>query len=204
MLFLERFDDDTVLLEAFLAEDGEADAYLFRRYYKPLVLFAERVTGSLADAEDVVADVFAKMLGKRQAFEKVENLQAYLYAATRNAAINRGRKEAAAGAAHGQAGYHAQFDPASEEALSKEMIEGEVVQAIYREIEELPEQAQKIFKLIFIHHLSTEEIANQLGISQQTVYSQKSRAAQIIRTALLKKNKVLSLLFFVFILSEHT
>ena len=159
--------------------------------------------GTLAEAEDVVADVFAKLLVNRNRFEKVENIQAYLYASTRNAAINRSQAARRHAAAHQQVGYLAESDMSSEQALQNEIIRGEVLQAIYQEIEELPDQARKIFKLIFIENLPTHEIAERLGLNPQTVRSQKFRAVQLIRTALLKKNHVLGLLFLAFVLTEH-
>ena len=69
-------------------------------------------------------------------------------------------------------------------------------------MENLPGRCGEIFKLIFIHGRSTEAIAAQMGINPQTVRTQKARAIQLIKTQLLKKNRISSLLLLMALL-EH-
>jgi DNA-directed RNA polymerase specialized sigma24 family protein len=63
----------------------------------------------------------------------------------------------------------------------------ELLQEIYEKMESQPGRCGEIFKPLFIHGLSTEEIGNRLGISPQTVRTPKARAIGLIRIQLLKK-----------------
>jgi RNA polymerase sigma factor (sigma-70 family) len=78
---------------------------------------------------------------------------------------------------------------------------------ILDEVEQLPQIRKKIFKLIFVEGLTTGEIAEQLGITVDTVRVQKARALNSIRTTILKNGLLsftshflsISLLFFYFL-----
>jgi len=97
---------------------------------------------------------------------------------------------------HEKIRYLDQYELASEEVLETEILRAEVVQEIYREIEELPGKCGQIFKMIFLENLPTDQIAERMGINVQTVRTQKARAISLIRTALLKKGRLTTLLFF--------
>ena len=63
-------------------------------------------------------------------------------------------------------------------------IEVEILFEVFSKIDELPKECNKIFKLSYIENLSNQEIADKLGISVNTVKSQKSRAKQLLRESL--------------------
>ena len=62
-----------------------------------------------------------------------------------------------------------------ENIIHQELLRLEVLQAIHTEIENLPGRCNEIFKQLFIEGLTTEEIGERLGISAQTVRTQKAR-----------------------------
>jgi RNA polymerase sigma factor (sigma-70 family) len=80
--------------------------------------------------------------------------------------------------------------------IETEVLRAEVLQEIYAEVENLPGRCGQIFKLLFIHGKSTEEIGGLLGINPQTVRTQKARAISLIRTALLKKGRLATFAIF--------
>lgn len=59
--------------------------------------------------------------------------------------------------------------------------ETEVLKMLYDFIEELPAQAKKIFKMLYIQDMTFLEVADALGLSVQTVRNQKTRAIQLIK-----------------------
>jgi len=79
-----------------------------------------------------------------------------------------------------------------------------VLQEIYREIEELPGKCGQIFKMIFLENLPTDQIAERMGINVQTFRTQKARAISMIRTSLLKRGRLIALLFFYAWLRFHS
>jgi RNA polymerase sigma-70 factor (family 1) len=200
MAMSSTYTDDGLLWTAFLQGETLAERAVFHAYFKPLCLYAERITGQLETAEDIVAEAFEKAWSRRQDFPSRDNLKAFLYRVVHNAAINHNLAARRHDRAHTRIAYIAAQEMESEPAMDREILRVELLQEIYEEIEQLPDRCGQIFKLIFLHDRSTEEIAAELGINPQTVRSQKSRAIQLIKTQLLKKNRIVTLLLLTTIL----
>lgn len=189
--------DDTELFIAFQRGEAVADKYIFDRYFRALCFFAEKLTfHSIIEAEDIVAETFIKMFQKRSDFANLANIRSFLYLATRNACINHYKTQQRHKKANSLIAL--QSDEISlENALEDELIRARILQEIYEEMEALPGRCKEIFKLIFLKGLTTDQIAEQLGISPQTVRTQKARAIQLLRVQLLKKGiPALALLLF--------
>ncbi|HUP88063.1 MAG TPA: sigma factor, partial [Longimicrobiales bacterium] len=69
---------------------GSEDAYdvIFRTYYARMVHFAAGMLGEAATAEEVVQDVMLELWRRRTTLTVETSLQAYLFRATRNRALN--------------------------------------------------------------------------------------------------------------------
>lgn len=65
---------------------GNIRAYeaLFRAYYKPLVIYSERIVNDHDDANEVVQDIFMKLWEKRKTLEIRSAVSSYLYRAVYN------------------------------------------------------------------------------------------------------------------------
>ena len=64
------------------------DSY-FRRYYQTLCYFALTILKVQDEAEDVVQEVFIKLLNWDESFDNEEHLKHYLYKAVRNSCLNQ-------------------------------------------------------------------------------------------------------------------
>jgi RNA polymerase sigma factor (sigma-70 family) len=179
---------------AFQARDPGAERLIFQRFFRPLCLYSERITGNMPAAEDVVAEAFEKCMDRRGEFKTLENCKAFLYHLVRNASINVSNLDRSHRSAHAKIGYIQEGEVEGAFPVENEILRSELLQEIYAEIEALPGRCRTIFKLIFFEGLSTEEIAERLGIRMQTVRSQKSRAIELIKTELLKKDRFLAVL----------
>jgi len=69
-----------------------------------------------------------------------------------------------------------------------QIIYAELIDLVKQEIEILPPLAKKIIKMSYQNGLKTEEIAEKLKMPAQNVRNNKSRAIEILRIALKKKN----------------
>ena len=71
---------------------------LFRAHHSRVLKAAYRVTGSLADAEDVAQSVFLRLVRKDIDRSRITNLESYLHRSAVNAALDlirsRGNREA--------------------------------------------------------------------------------------------------------------
>lgn len=64
------------------------------------------------------------------------------------------------------------------------LIRAEARAEIYRAVGDLPSQCSKVVALSFFEGLSNAEIADQLGLSEQTVKNHKVRGLNILRDRL--------------------
>jgi len=188
--------DDNTLLVAFQHGEPWAEKQIFDRFFEPLVLYAQRITGDLSAAEDIAVDALVKVIDRREHFAALPKLKSFCYQVVHNASINQVTSQARHRVIHEKIRYLDQYELASEEVLETEILRAEVVQEIYREIEELPGKCGQIFKMIFLENLPTDQIAERMGINVQTVRTQKARAISLIRTALLKKGRLATLAIF--------
>ncbi|TWF45722.1 RNA polymerase sigma-70 factor (ECF subfamily) [Chitinophaga polysaccharea] len=194
------YNNEVELLQALKSGDGTAVKAVFSKYFRPLCQYAEKLTGRLESAEDIVADTFVKLWHRREQFESLENVRHFLYRVARNAALNELRNEGRHQATHTELGNLYQEAHFSAEDLEEEEIRAELLAEIYQEVENLPDKCREIFKLLFFNGLSTEEVSIQLGIMPQTVRNQKSRAIQLLRAQLLKKGHLLAAWSLLFLL----
>lgn len=192
---MTSYTTDTELFRAF--HEGEADAVqsIYQLYYKPLCFFAQRFTEDHDAAQDIATDSFIKMLDKRLDFQNLSNVRSFLYLVTKNACLNQLKANKRHDAAHRQLKFLTAEGEEAVDQVKEELLRLEVLQAIHAEIELLPGRCKEIFKLLFIEELSTDEIAQRLDISPQTVRTQKARALQLIKTELLKKNLIGAFLY---------
>lgn len=189
------FTSDNELFNAFHRGETSAIEHFYKLNFKPLCIFAERITGTKEDAQDLVTESFIKMLNKREQFQNLSNARSFLYLVTKNACINLLKSRTTQEKARKQIQFLTPAGEENKDQVNEEMLRLHVLQQIHEEIENLPPRCKEIFKLLFLEGLSTDQIADQLRINTQTVRTQKARALQLLKSELIKKNLILALLY---------
>jgi RNA polymerase sigma-70 factor, ECF subfamily len=141
-----------------------------------LLLFARQWTRSTADAEDVVQEAFVRFWRKQHGIGN----RALLYSMVRSIALDFWRRDSR------RARRESDIVAESERSVQpKFTIEDESQQALVAAVELLPDEQREVLVMKVWNELTFAEIANVLGISQNT-------AASRYRYALgaLKKNLV--------------
>lgn len=175
--------DSQYWIEALNTGDDKALSYFFKLYHKSLGYFTQRMIEDEGEAEDIVARCFVKLWERHSDFTSQDKLKSFLYVSCRNSCLNFLRHLKVRSAA--QQTYIQELEDSSEDILYK-IVESEVMHALHREIELLPENYREIFQRIYFDYQKTDEIAAELGISVQTVRNYKSRAVELLRSAMLK------------------
>ena len=158
---------------------------VFQQYYRPLCLYALHYLHDLDEAEDVVQDCFVRLLEaeKRDANSSVsslsllnpQNLKSFLYAAVRNACIDKLRRK------------NPIVQNISPSDLSGVISDEQAVDSSSREaelwtaIELLPERCREIFLMSKRDGMTYREIAEELCLSEKTVEHQISKALKTLR-----------------------
>jgi len=158
------------------ASKRESLSHLFAEHHRRVLLAAYRITGSMADAEDVAQAVFLRLAADNSPV--AENARSYLYRAAINGALDllRRRKTAASepiDEAQGMASVGAGSSP-EHEASSRQLV------GLLRiAIAELTPRAAEIFTLRYLEELGNHEIAQLTGTSAAivavTLYQTRSR-----------------------------
>lgn len=187
----DPFDD-------FRKGDPQALNAIFKMYYAPLCLFAERMLHDRPAAEDVVGDTFIKLWNRHTDFENLMNIKAFLYITTRNACLNLLKQLQRESLSKKQLAY---LTGDTEGFVLNEIVRSEILQEINREIENLPSQCKKIFKMSYLQGKKNQDIADQLQISVHTVKNQKARAIQLLKVKLLDRNLVTLLIWYMLVIS---
>jgi RNA polymerase sigma-70 factor (ECF subfamily) len=161
----------------------EAFTRLYEKYHTINVFFAWRFTGIKQDAEDIVAQSFTKLWQKRETMLSEGQIKAFLQVVTKNACLDylRSRKTKTA---KQEELYTVLLENKEEEGFAEHQYNALLFARIHQEIEKLPEQCRKIFKLAYLEEMKNREIAALLGISASTVKNQKLRAIQLLKAAL--------------------
>ena len=148
---------------------------------------ALRLTGSRAEADDVVQDTFLRAFRSFERFNPGTNCRAWLFTIMRNAFLNRVR-------ARGREVLHDDIErdepdwaPASESEPSgpedrffQSVLHGDVDRAL----KELPLTFREVVILADLQGLSYREVADVLGCPIGTVMSRLSRGRRLLRRAL--------------------
>ena len=171
---------------------------VYNKHYPAICYFAYKLIKNKTEAEDIAMYAFLSLLNREDDLNKINSVKSFLYKTAYNKCVDYIRKQ------HSKNNYthYIQSNEELEISGSNEIIIAQVLQAIYEEIENLPEQRKIILKSIYLEEKNTATIANELNISQQTVLNQKSKAIQSIKIKLslsgIDKLLFSSLLYFLF------
>ncbi len=164
---------DKELLKRLSRGDEQAFEALFRTWYGPLVVFANRFLHDQMEAENIVQVLFINIWERRKTI-KVESWKSYLKVAVRNRCMNYLSRQK----------HHLSIDeqlPLPDDDPGEELPDQELLDEINRAIDRMPPQRQRIFKMGRFGGLKYREIAAQLGISPKTVEVQMGQALKYLR-----------------------
>lgn len=187
---LNDYPDESVLIEALLAGDKRACAWLVKAHSNQMYGVALRITGDPSDAEEVVQDAFISACNKVIHFEGRSKLSTWLYRITTNAALMRlrRRRDDTVSLDEPQATDDGEslprelgdwtVDP-SRMALSQELL-----QVMEAAVESLPASLRAAFVLRDLQGLNTQEAAEALDITESALKVRLHRARLLLRERL--------------------
>lgn len=173
-----------------LLKDDNTTAFntIYNRYSKMLYLyiFSKLDTGEIS--KDVLQELFISLWEKRHTLSIHESLKSYLYQAARHKIVDIYRKNATYRKYLQQLIEH--FD-AQPHTITESIDYKTKTQELFEAINHLPERMKEVFMLSRFENLTVEQIANRLGLSQQTVKNQITKALKILRANYAKSDIIL-------------
>jgi len=154
---------------------------VFEESYHALVYFAYRFVGSRSEAEDLVQDAFASYWNQTgEISDSLPAIKSYLYQSVRNASLNVLRHRLVRDRYEQSNAASEEYDKNSLEL----MLEAETMAILFKAISTLPSGCRTITEMSYLQGKKNEEIAVELGISVNTVKTQKQRGLQLLRSKL--------------------
>jgi RNA polymerase sigma-70 factor (ECF subfamily) len=152
---------------------GETLGVLFDRYHTPLYNFYSKLTGDRTLSEDLVQEVFLRILKYRQSYQEGTPFRAWIYQIARNARVDHYRKTP----------KHITFEPEMAPAvMPKDSAQhSEEAELLHRALMQLPEEKREILILSRFQELKYDEIARLLGCELGTVKTRIHRAIHELR-----------------------
>lgn len=148
---------------------------LFRYNYRPLCLYAMHYIPDPDKVEDVVQECFASLWEKIQAGTPVANRRAYLYMAVRNRCLDHLRKGGIKVEELKPYDTYGIID--DDDAQERAEMEAR----LWTAIDALPQKCREVFLMSKRDGMKYEEIASELGISENTVRNQISKALKLLK-----------------------
>jgi RNA polymerase sigma-70 factor, ECF subfamily len=188
---------DEALMTRYQRGDLAALAALVERHQTPLYNFILRQVRADGVAEDIVQEVFVRIIEKASSFKHEARFTTWVYTIARNLCIDHLRKSAYR--------RHASLDQTEDRAegesaplgeriadlhprasTERTAVASEIQEKVVRAVEALPEEQKEVFLLREIANLSFKEIAEVTQAPENTVKSRMRYALERLQEALLE------------------
>ncbi|WP_337965903.1 RNA polymerase sigma-70 factor [uncultured Flavobacterium sp.] len=193
----EDYNDNDILIESLKNGDEKAYTYLIDTYHHKLCVYANSLVKNVYSAEDIVQNVFIKVWEQRTRLKTNHAIKSFLYKLVYNEFIDLYRKN--------QSLFS--LEKSYYDALNSIVLEDDseslqhVINAVNKEIQNLPPKCKEVFILSKKEGLTNIEIAEHLDVSIKTVEAQITKAFSILRSSL--DEKIKNFLFLLFSIKKN-
>ncbi len=172
---------------------GDEGAFrkIFHLHWDNIYGVSLMLTKSPALAEDMVQEIFVKVWVKREQLTQVENFSSFIFIIARNHIFDTLRKKSREQAFTNELIKYFKASPNNPE---QELLQKESKRLLQQAVDSLPEQQRIVYNLSREKGLRQDEIAEELGISRNTVRNHMARALQKMKEYIERNSEGLLLL----------
>lgn len=168
------------------SEEIERFTYIFEKYQKKLINYAETITQNYHSAENAVQQAFFSI---SQNMHKVmsmndEQLEIYIFKVTKNSAIDEYNCDKKFS---GTIRYY-EKESVSDDCVQKNVITNDLKSKLTNMIKAMDITYRDVASLHFLYEMSPKEIASSLNLTAQATRTRLSRARKMLKN-MLKENK---------------
>jgi len=170
--------DDTTLVIECVKGSIRAQQMLFDKFARKMLGVCLRYAKNTEQAEDVLQDGFIKVYGKLKDFKMEGSLEGWIRRIMVNTALDQIRK-------NGKLLGNTNIDDVGYKIESNSYVfEGLIAEDLMKLVQAMPTGYKIVFNMFAIEGYTHFEIAETLGISENTSKSQYSRARSYLREKL--------------------
>ena len=177
----------------FQSGDRAAFTFLVKRHQGPLFNFALRHLRTQPGAEEVVQDAFVRVVQNAADFKHEARFSTWLYTIARNLCIDQLRKRTLR--RHPSLDESKRSDDRDGPTLGDQTadhranveraaVSGEIRERVLAAVDELPDEQREVFLMREVSNLPFKEIAEIVGVSENTVKSRMRYALERLQAAL--------------------
>lgn len=158
--------------------DSRALDLLFDATKKPLNYVAMTYLTDKSKAEDVLSEVYLKIVKNAKYFDKSKNGYNWLYEITKNTALNMNRKD------------NNRLAPLDDSAPTYECFDGLINKiTVESALAELAEDERRIIYEYFFEKKTVQEIADRLNLSKSSAHGRITKILNKLKNILIDPNK---------------
>jgi RNA polymerase sigma-70 factor (ECF subfamily) len=164
---------DHELMAAVARGDLARMSEIYQHRHRPLFRFFFRLTGRQTTAEDLVHEVFLRMIRYRHTYQSGDEFEAWMYRIARNVLVDQSKKHRLeAPAVEGEMEAVASAHPSPFDAAMKQQD----LAMLYRAMRDLPDDKRELLVLSRFQGLSYEQIGDIVGCETGTAKVRVFRA----------------------------
>ena len=173
---------DETLMQAVRDGDRSKLGILFERHHAGLYEYFCRITGNRAASEDLVQEVFIRILKYGKTFRQECRFKTWMYRIARNVQFSDFRKH------RGESAFPVEFDTVAdrEGSPAAHFQQRQQAEFLWRALLQLAEDRRELLVLARYRELKHEEIAEILGIETTAVKVRVHRAMKELREVFMK------------------
>lgn len=183
------YDNDQQLWSNFKAGNHDAYTIIIQRYFKPMFIYAIRLSKDQDFVKDCIQDVFYNLWKRRENISHAESVKSYLFTAIRYRIYREQKKWNNFDELNDDYAFDAEI------SIEVKLIEDQNTVELKRKLEtvlkNMPPRQKEILYLRFYENMDHGRIAEIMGLNQQVVYN-------LLHKSLLRLRKDWGVLLIVF------
>jgi RNA polymerase sigma-70 factor, ECF subfamily len=192
VVVLEQLNDEA-LMEAYQQGDTRAFEQLLRKHRRPVYNFLQRQVGNEAMAEDLMQEVFLRIIKGAPAYKRQAKFTTWLYTIARNLCVDHTRRakhrraaslDQPVGRSEKGQGTLGEMVADASPGVDRRVIGQELQGRLQQAIESLGEEQREVFLMREYLNLPFKEIAEIVGCPENTVKSRMRYALDRLRQQL--------------------
>lgn len=178
-----------------LVQRGDKVAFnqVFELHYRSVLFFASSILKQDSYAEDIVIQTFTKAWDRRASFESPRHLENFLFLVTRNACISYLRAGRVIDNTAKEWDRLTRESSETTTPVDLERVQARLIEKLYEHLMSL--LGGEILRMSYLEGKSTREIAEELQITENSVYVKKFRSLKLLRERLQGEDPTLLILF---------
>ncbi len=191
---LDELSDEQLMVR-YQRGDAKAFEVLLNRHYQPVFNFLFRYTGNRATSEELLQDVFTRVIRGAKEYRQRAKFTTWLYTIARNITIDHARKQKFRRhqsldqpVGSDDEGGARMIDRVQDEHPSgmadRRLGDSQFKRALHEALEQMNEDQRLVFTLREFQHLSFKEISKVVKAPENTVKSRMRYALEFLRDAL--------------------